>query len=310
MWLNRKLNKESCASQVNKQHKIEVEQNRKNFVHIIECIAFCAKQGIALRGSDETSSSQNQGNFLELLHFLAKYVPELGSHLDNKVAKYTGPKSQNEILSCLASYIKKQLLPTDIYAVVVDETMDLSKDEMLAFCVRFCDDQLQIHENFLGFFNIQKQDAETISSLIKQVIFSLGLDLMKLVAQAYDGCATMAGHKNGVAARIRQNVEWAIFIHCYAHQLNLAVEASTISSKNARLAIFIVGKISVFVNQSAKRHALFEKMQNNDSVENESDQYVSLKKLCPTRWSSRFESFEALLKNFKIAKNFLEVSLN
>ena len=84
MWLNRKLNKESCASQVNKQHKIEVEQNRKN---IIECIAFCAKQGIALRGSDETSSSQNQGNFLELLHFLAKYVPELVSHLDNKVAK-------------------------------------------------------------------------------------------------------------------------------------------------------------------------------------------------------------------------------
>ncbi len=39
----------------------------------IDCIRFLLRQGLAFRGHDESETSKNQGNFLELLHFLADH---------------------------------------------------------------------------------------------------------------------------------------------------------------------------------------------------------------------------------------------
>ncbi|XP_029148316.1 uncharacterized protein [Arachis hypogaea] len=51
------------------------EQAKKNYqIHLtatIDCIRFLLRQGLAFRGNDETDDSVNQGNFLELLNFLA-----------------------------------------------------------------------------------------------------------------------------------------------------------------------------------------------------------------------------------------------
>jgi hypothetical protein len=53
------------------------------------------------------------------------------------------------------------------------------------------------------------------------------------VAQAYDGCPTMAGMKSVVAARFLEVVKKAVFVHCHAYKLNIRLEASAYKFKNA-----------------------------------------------------------------------------
>ena len=43
----------------------------------------------------------------------------------------------------------------------------------------------------------------------------------KLVAQTYDGVSVMSSELNGVQAKIKEDVAKAMFLHCYAHKLNL-----------------------------------------------------------------------------------------
>lgn len=42
----------------------------------VDCIRFLLQQGLAFRGHDESNDSSNQGNFLELLTFLADHNEE------------------------------------------------------------------------------------------------------------------------------------------------------------------------------------------------------------------------------------------
>lgn len=41
--------------------------------------------------------------------------------------------------------------------------------------------------------------------------------------QGYDGAANMAGVHRGVQAIIRQSIPDAVYVHCKAHSLNLAI---------------------------------------------------------------------------------------
>jgi hypothetical protein len=70
--------KKSCAALVHSHHANEVAENLKYLKHIIEIIHFLARQGMAYRGDNENkTTSNNLGNFLELLDFHCKFIPNL-----------------------------------------------------------------------------------------------------------------------------------------------------------------------------------------------------------------------------------------
>ena len=46
------------------------------------------------------------------------------------------------------------------------------------------------------------------------------------------GASTMAGARNGVAAKIQQLEPKAVFTHCYGHALNLSANILMILSRN------------------------------------------------------------------------------
>ena len=58
---------------ISKQSKHVRDLYRRRLTASIDCIRFLLKQGLAFRGHDESTNSANQGNFLELLRFLAKH---------------------------------------------------------------------------------------------------------------------------------------------------------------------------------------------------------------------------------------------
>ena len=50
-----------------------------------------------------------------------------------------------------------------------------------------------------------------------------GIDLTYLRGQGYDDAAAMSGRFNGVQAFIKEQHPLAVYVHCSAHSLNLAV---------------------------------------------------------------------------------------
>ena len=68
-----------------------VAANRMYISTLSQVAVLCARQGIPLRGHDESSTYSNKGNYVESLGLLASVMPELGRQfrsLPNN-AKYT-----------------------------------------------------------------------------------------------------------------------------------------------------------------------------------------------------------------------------
>lgn len=94
----------------------------------------------------------------------------------------------------------------------------------MSVCVRFVDDNLNIFERFIGFFDVSGgQGAEQLSNLIIFLLKELNIHEVPMVAQSYDGANVMSGTVSGVQTRIRAKYPEAIYIHCLAHKLNLVL---------------------------------------------------------------------------------------
>ena len=112
--------------------------------------------------------------------------------------------------------------------------------------------------------------GEAISEKISSFITSIGLRMDDCRGQGYDGAGNMAGKLSGVAARIMNDYEKAIYVHCGSHILNLCV-ASSCSIPVVRDMMDNVRAVSDFFNNSPKRVlVLKEKMLVNWCLVNES----------------------------------------
>ena len=148
--MNRILTTKSIAAQLDSQHEKKVKMNRKNLATIIRAIFYLSKQGLAFRGHIEHQDNLNNGNLLELLDHISETDHELKHHLENSKCNYTSPKSQNDIISCIAKQVKSKIIDSvgEYYSIIVDETMDIAKLEQISFCIRYCDDHLKVTKNF------------------------------------------------------------------------------------------------------------------------------------------------------------------
>ena len=302
-WINRISNTQNIASKLSSAHEKEVQLNRKNLATIISATFFLAKQGLPFRGHDENDKTKNNGNFLELLNLLAEDNIELKKHMETSNYKYICHHSQNQIISLISQQIKSHIVNSIdyFYSIIVDETMDIAKLEQVSFCVRYCNDNLDIFERFLGFYSTPTTDAEALYNLLKSLIESFKLSLKCLVGQGYDGAATMSGNKSGVATRISKDFPVAMYVHCHNHKLNLALVDASSHYREIRDTLNTVENIYAFVERSAKRHAQFQHIQD-------SNKKVTLKKYCQTRWSSHLDALKAVVKTYTEIRTFLTVS--
>ena len=84
--------------------------------------------------------------------------------------------------------------------------------------------------------------------------------------------------KNGVAKQISNDEPRALYTHCYGHVLNLNVGDCIKQCKVIKLALEVVGKISMLFKKSPKRDLSFDKIKSALAPD-------TLR--CPTRWSFR-----------------------
>ena len=303
-WIDSRANKKkntSILSKLQESHKQYVKENRDYFKVIIECLMFTAQQNIAQRGHDEqrdslsNSSDVNRGNFLELIHLRCKDIAWLKDKLESQLqkhAQWTSPVIQNELLQIIADLIRERIT-NDVrtsgwYGIILDETSDISRTEQVSLCLSFALNGTK-KEAFIGFYSTKSTEGEVLYELVKSAITELNLDLKNIVGKAFDGAANMNGVHKGLSTRMEECSPLGIYVHCYGHVLNLALQDTMTQIEPLRNALGTIQALYNFLEASPKRHALF----SDTEVQGE-DLKLTLKSLSTTRWSCRWEAAKAV----------------
>jgi hypothetical protein len=142
----------------------------------IDIVRWLAFQACPFRGHDESSNSKNQGNYIELIRFLATYndkVVELVLENAPQNAKYISPKIQKEILHILATKVRDAIckeIGDAKFCILVDEVRDESKIEPMTIILRFVDKDGFIWERFFDIVHVKDTYALTLKNEICNAI--------------------------------------------------------------------------------------------------------------------------------------------
>lgn len=294
---------------LNKQLKGEKEKNRNSLLKLVSNLKFLARQGMAIRGADQDQDS----NFHQLNTLRAEDNPALAEWLKRKANRYTSPDIQNEILSLMSHTIlrdiSRDIQHSKYFAILADETTDISNREQLVICLRWIDCNLDVHEDFLGLYKIDDTGAETISKAILDALLRLNINITKCRGQTYDGASAMSGRKSGVQTRIKEKEPKALFNHCHGHLLNLACSDNIKQIDVMRNALDISYEITKLVKKSPQRDTYLEKLRQVSSSETDSPN-PKIRVLCPTRWTVKADALHSIMENYSDLMDLWEWSLS
>ncbi|XP_049274148.1 zinc finger MYM-type protein 1-like [Rhipicephalus sanguineus] len=287
----------SVASHLSDAYSREVQENRLYIARVADILRFTAVQGIAQRGHDEGATSENKGNFVELLNLFAKYDEIVAKKLKGGAAnaKYVHHSIQDQILEILShitlTSIKEEIKSSQCFALIVDETKDLSKTEQVSVVVRYYVSGT-VFERFLGFRNAEQLDARSLLSYVKETLNRCGIDAQLCIAQTYDGASVMSGTSRGVQALFRQEVPQAVYVHCMNHRLNLVIVDVCKAIKPVRDFFSLLECLYVFLSGSAV-HSMYVDVQKRLSLS-----VTELQRLSDTRWACQIAACRAAMKSF------------
>ena len=220
------------------------------------------RQGLAIRGHKDDDSD---GNLLQLLKLRCEDDSRLSKWLDRR--QYLSHDILNEVITIFGKELLRQLLDNirkaRWFAILADETTDITNCEQLSISIRWVIENYVIHEDFIGLVHVPRLTSSVLTEALKDIIVRCSLPLAQCRGQAYDGAANMMGHIQGVATQLQTEENSAIAVHCFAHCLNLCLQDATKKCKLIRSALDIVLEICKLIKdhltillflRSAKKH--------------------------------------------------------
>ncbi|KAM9688543.1 zinc finger MYM-type protein 1-like isoform 3-T3 [Trichechus inunguis] len=264
-------------------HSKKIEENKNYLKFIIENILFLGKQCLPFRGNDQSVSSINKGNFLELLEIRAKDKGEgIFRQMNSQVDFYNSSKIQTEIIEIIKTEMLQDIVNeinvSSAFSVICDETTDSATKEQLSVCVRYpqkTSKAILIKERFLGFIDTEGITGTNLHGIIKTYLEQIGVDLKKIRGQAYDSTVNLRGKFNKIAAEFKKEEPRALYIHCYAHFLDLAVIRFCKEVKELRSTLSILSTLFNTVHTSEEMLADFQnicKLSQNKTCKKHSSQ--------------------------------------
>lgn len=103
----------------------------------------------------------------------------------------------------------------------------------------------------------------------------------------------MAGRFKGAQTIIRSKHPKALYVHCAAHSLNLAV-SSACNIQSIRNCLGVIEKYYCFFNFPKRNHELLEAINQGDW----DPKVKTLKHLCATRWVQRYDTINDFIELF------------
>ena len=201
----------------------------------------------------------------------------------------------NELITSMGLSMLRSLL-TNIkkcvpawYAIIADEATDVAKREQLNLSIRWVNNDYEVSEGSVGLYCLPNTTSNTLYSVVTDI------------GQAYDGASNMQEKLNGLATKIKNEVPAALPVHCLAHSLNLCLQDAGRNLPFLRDALDAVKQIARLIKNSPKRaHLLAEKLAQSEMSG------VTLKPLCPTRWTIRTGAIGAVLTDYTVLMETLQ----
>ena len=172
-------------------------------IKIISSLKYLEEQGSANRGKESSG-----GNFQKLLELRTQDVNDLQVWL-SKTTSYTSVMIQNETLEIVSHQILRDI-SNDInnisvkLAVIVDGTQDIQGHEQETIFIRHTDQNFEVHEDFVGLYNVEETMKEGISSMIQDVQLRLQLPVNQLRGKTYVAASKISGKYHGCQSEIKK----------------------------------------------------------------------------------------------------------
>ncbi|KAM5577134.1 hypothetical protein ABKV19_007803 [Rosa sericea] len=323
----------NCQALMNQKQHLEsvisrqLESSKNNYYTLlnasIDCVLFLLRQGLAFRGHDESEFSNNRGNFLELLEFLAEHndsVKAVSFENAPRNLQLTSPVIQKDIINAAAVETLNAIM-FDMgdapFSILVDEARDHSVKEQMAVVLRYVDNKGQVIERFVGIQHVKSTDARSLKLAIDELFSRNGLSISNLRGQGYDGASNMQGEFNGLKALILKENDCAFYVHCFAHQLQLALIALAKNHVLVASFFFLVTRVVNIVGASCKRRDLLREQQQNEVMEalhNDEllsgrglNQETTVKRPGDTRWGSHYGTLLSIISMFSSTIKVIEM---
>ncbi|XP_073034891.1 uncharacterized protein [Primulina eburnea] len=294
---------EHIQSVLHKQSKQMRNDYRIRLNASIDCIRVLLRQGHSFRGHDETESSLN---------------PDIENAPKN--CKLTSPDIQKDIVSACATETINVIIRDvgdSLFSILVDESRDVSTKEQMSVVIRYVDSSGHVNERFIGIEHVTSTTSLSLKAAIDKMFSRYNLSMSKLRGQGFDGASNMQGKFNGLKALILKENPCAFYIHCFAHQLQLALIA--VAKKNLPISNFfrVVGDVLNVVGASCKRSDLLREKHSDFIVEalergeissgRGLNQETTLQRAGDTRWGSHYNSLISLISMFSAVVDVLEI---
>ncbi|CAN6689609.1 unnamed protein product [Malus baccata var. baccata] len=304
----------------------QTDEARNNYHTLLsaslECTRWLLGQGLPFRGHDESLKSSNRGNYLELMQLLSKHNEQVRKVVfENapKNLKYTSSDIQKDLVRACAietiNAITKDM-EGESFSLLADGSHDSSTKEQMAVVLRYVNKKGEAIEKFLGVQHVSSTTSSLLEEAIERFFAITNLSMSKLRGQGYDGASNMKGKLNGLKTKILNKYPQAFYVHCFAHQLQLAliavkkeIEGVTIFFNNASILVNTIG------SSCKRRDAFREKQQeqikkalNIGDLETDRGlkQENSLMRPCDTRWNSHYGTIVSIIVMFEAVVEVLE----
>jgi hypothetical protein len=287
---------------------------------IVDAVKYLIAQGLPQRGHDESRESENMGNLRELLELVRLRCPELDDLLikPKGTVKYTSHQSIEKFTDVWAEdvreLIKKEISEAKYYALLGDEARDASNTEHMSISIRFLNKLGQIVERFIGLKQVADTKAPTLRDAIRDILErDYGISFEYLRGQAYDGASNMSGAVAGLQTLVKELQVLALYVHCCAHRLNLAVSTLAGCIPEVEECFSILQNVYNLCSASTKRAAMFKEMQAEALLE-AVDNGLEIKKrplkivaMSTTRWNCRIRNILAVMQNYEHVITLLSI---
>ncbi|KAH9657293.1 TTF-type domain-containing protein [Citrus sinensis] len=213
----------------------------------------------------------------------------------------TSTKIQKDIVSCVATETTNVIIREmdgALFYVLINESPDISTKEQMAIVLRYVDKNGYVVERFVGIEHVSSTKAASLKESLDNMFSRFGLSLSMLRGQGYDGASNLQGEFNGLKMLILEENESAYNVHCFAHQLQLALISVAKKHEDVNSLFNLVSMLVNVVGVSAKRcdilhkiHALavIEALGKGELSSGQGlNQEITLKRPADTRWSSHY----------------------
>ncbi|XP_057808789.1 uncharacterized protein LOC131023262 [Salvia miltiorrhiza] len=158
---------------------------------------FLLKQRLPFRGHDESTSSSNRGNFLELLQWYSDHNDVVSKVLGSNAPannQMTSPQIQKDLARACASEVTLAIINDigdKVFTIMIDEARDVLLKEQMGVVFRYVNGEGCVIERFIGIAHVVDICSHSLKDAISDLFEKHGLYLSKLRGQGYDGATNI-----------------------------------------------------------------------------------------------------------------------